>query len=234
MLGRDDDDPLFLQLKEAQASVLEPFLGTSKFGHHGQRVVDGQRLTQAASDVLLGWMRMSDVDGRPPRLLRPPALGRQGLALVETMNPRAMTALRRGVRTHARAGARALRGRDRDRSYLGRATLRPRARVVRRGVRRPERARLRRLAGGRGVRSPRSRDRPVTARRYRRARRPSVVLPCRRHSDGDSRGEGVVPRQLAGRLASLAQAPRNRAHCSRLDRRARSVSRGSSGSRSRR
>ena len=56
MLGRDDSDPLFLQLKEAQASVLEPFLGKSTYAKHGQRVVEGQRLTQAASDILLGWI----------------------------------------------------------------------------------------------------------------------------------------------------------------------------------
>ena len=56
MLGRDDSDPLFLQLKEAQASVLEPFLGKSTFAKHGQRVVEGQRLTQAASDIMLGWI----------------------------------------------------------------------------------------------------------------------------------------------------------------------------------
>ena len=59
MLGRDDNDPLFLQLKEAQASVLEPFLGKSRFNQHGQRVVEGQRLTQAASDIMLGWIRVT-------------------------------------------------------------------------------------------------------------------------------------------------------------------------------
>ncbi len=57
LLGDRDDDPLFLQLKEAQASVLEPFLGKSEFTHHGQRVVEGQRLTQAAADSMLGWTR---------------------------------------------------------------------------------------------------------------------------------------------------------------------------------
>jgi uncharacterized protein (DUF2252 family) len=62
-VGDRDDDPLFLQLKEAQASVLEPFLGKSEFAHHGQRVVEGQRLTQAAADTMLGWMRAPDIDG---------------------------------------------------------------------------------------------------------------------------------------------------------------------------
>ncbi|MFJ5880813.1 DUF2252 domain-containing protein [Kitasatospora cineracea] len=54
--GRDADDPLVLQVKEAQASVLEPYAGPSRYPQHGQRVVAGQRLTQAASDIFLGWM----------------------------------------------------------------------------------------------------------------------------------------------------------------------------------
>ena len=57
-------DPLFLQLKEAEASVLEPFLGKSAFAKHGQRVVEGQRLTQAASDIMLGWIRIADARRR--------------------------------------------------------------------------------------------------------------------------------------------------------------------------
>jgi len=63
MLGRDHNDPLFLQTKEAQASVLERFLGKSTYPHHGQRVVDGQRLMQAATDIFLGWIRIRGVDG---------------------------------------------------------------------------------------------------------------------------------------------------------------------------
>jgi uncharacterized protein (DUF2252 family) len=54
--GADDADPLILQVKEAQASVLEPYAGRPAEKHHGQRVVLGQRLTQAASDVFLGWV----------------------------------------------------------------------------------------------------------------------------------------------------------------------------------
>jgi uncharacterized protein (DUF2252 family) len=56
LAGRDIDDPLFLQVKEAGPSVLEPYLGRSRFTHCGHRVVAGQRLTQAASDIFLGWM----------------------------------------------------------------------------------------------------------------------------------------------------------------------------------
>jgi hypothetical protein len=64
LLGRDGDDPLFLQIKEAQASVLEPYLGKSKYKNHGQRVVAGQRLMQATSDIFLGWVHSKEtLDG---------------------------------------------------------------------------------------------------------------------------------------------------------------------------
>ena len=56
MMGRDGQDPLFLQAKEAEASVFEPYAGKSDFGNHGERVVEGQWLMQAASDILLGWL----------------------------------------------------------------------------------------------------------------------------------------------------------------------------------
>ena len=65
MLGRDESDPLFLQVKEAEASVLSRFVGTSKYANQGQRVVAGQRLMQAASDIFLGWHRIeAGLDGR--------------------------------------------------------------------------------------------------------------------------------------------------------------------------
>jgi uncharacterized protein (DUF2252 family) len=57
LLGRDANDPLVLQVKEAGPSVLEPFLTRSRFGNHGERVVTGQLLVQAASDIFLGWIR---------------------------------------------------------------------------------------------------------------------------------------------------------------------------------
>jgi uncharacterized protein (DUF2252 family) len=64
--GRDADDPLFLQVKEANASVLEPYLGKSQYGNHGQRVVLGQRLMQSASDIFLGWVHAEEtLDGVP-------------------------------------------------------------------------------------------------------------------------------------------------------------------------
>jgi uncharacterized protein (DUF2252 family) len=58
--GRDGDDPLLLQVKEATESVLEPYLGRSRFQHAGHRVVAGQRLMQAASDIFLGWLTSLD------------------------------------------------------------------------------------------------------------------------------------------------------------------------------
>ncbi len=63
LLGRDHNDPLFLQIKEAQASVLERFLPKSTYPHHGERVVAGQRLMQAATDIFLGWQHIKGLDG---------------------------------------------------------------------------------------------------------------------------------------------------------------------------
>jgi uncharacterized protein (DUF2252 family) len=62
LLGDSDSDPLFLQVKEASASVLEPFAGASPYDNHGQRVVAGQRLIQSASDLFLGWTRLGERD----------------------------------------------------------------------------------------------------------------------------------------------------------------------------
>ncbi len=66
LIGRDNGDPLFLQIKEAQESVLEPHLGRSRFRNAGKRVVEGQRLMQAASDIFLGWIHSPyGLDGTP-------------------------------------------------------------------------------------------------------------------------------------------------------------------------
>jgi uncharacterized protein (DUF2252 family) len=65
MLGRDENDPLFLQVKEAEESVLSHFVGASKYPNQGQRVAAGQRLMQASSDIFLGWQRIeAGLDGR--------------------------------------------------------------------------------------------------------------------------------------------------------------------------
>ena len=109
MLGRDETDPLFLQLKEAQASVLEPFLGESSFGKHGQRVVEGQRLLQAAGDVMLGWIRITALDGVSRDFYMRQLWDGKGSALVEAMDPPAMTLYaqlcgRALAKAHARSG----------------------------------------------------------------------------------------------------------------------------------
>ena len=163
MLGRDENDPLFLQLKEAEASVLEPFLGKSAFAKHGQRVVEGQRLTQAASDIMLGWIRVTAYDGVSRDFYMRQLWDGKGSALVEMMNPPAMTVYadlcgHALAKAHARSGR---RDRDRQLSRRGRQR-RPRACHVRRGLRRPERARLPRPARRRGVRPRRGRDRPLS------------------------------------------------------------------------
>jgi len=62
LLGNDSNDPLLLQIKEAQNSVLERHLGPSAYSNHAQRVVCGQRLMQAASDLFLGWTRLGSTD----------------------------------------------------------------------------------------------------------------------------------------------------------------------------
>jgi uncharacterized protein (DUF2252 family) len=109
LLGRDDQDPLFLQFKEAEASVLEPFLASSKFKNHGRRVVEGQRLTQAATDVMLGWLRTTGPDGIERDYYVRQLWDQKGSALVELMNARALAEYARIcgrtlARAHARAG----------------------------------------------------------------------------------------------------------------------------------
>ena len=92
LLGNDDSDPLFLQLKEAGTSVLEPYLGASSFAQHGQRVVEGQRLMQAASDIMLGWLKTHDGDGIERSYYIRQLWDGKGSALVEVMQPNAMIA----------------------------------------------------------------------------------------------------------------------------------------------
>jgi uncharacterized protein (DUF2252 family) len=91
MLGRDGNDPLFLQAKEASASVLEPYLGKSVHANHGQRVVEGQRLMQAESDILLGWLRTEGLDGNVRDFYFRQLWDAKGSALVELMEPATMS-----------------------------------------------------------------------------------------------------------------------------------------------
>lgn len=111
LVGRDDDDPLFLQVKEAEASVLEAHLGASGFANHGQRVVEGQRLLQAASDIFLGWQAVDGVDGRRHDYYMRQLWDWKASASVETMDPGTLEIYARIcgwtlARGHARSGDR--------------------------------------------------------------------------------------------------------------------------------
>ena len=109
LVGRDHTDPLILQFKEAQPSVLEPFLGKSQFASHGQRVVEGQRLMQAASDVLIGWISSEGFDGVHRDFYVRQLWDNKASADVETFSPKTMRAYAELcgwtlARAHARSG----------------------------------------------------------------------------------------------------------------------------------
>jgi uncharacterized protein (DUF2252 family) len=111
MIGRDNKDPLFLQLKEARASVLEPYLGKSQYAQHGQRVVEGQRMMQAAPDILLGWERTPAIDGQQRDFYIRQLWDAKGSAEVALMDPSTLEAYGRVcgsslAKAHARSGDR--------------------------------------------------------------------------------------------------------------------------------
>jgi uncharacterized protein (DUF2252 family) len=128
MLGLDGQDPLFLQMKEAQASVLEEHLGPSRFANHGERVVAGQRLMQASSDILLGWLHVeSGLDGQPRDFYVRQLKDWKGSAEIERMVPRGLAAYGRLcgwtlARAHARSGDRIAIA-----AYLGKGSVFDRA-----------------------------------------------------------------------------------------------------------
>jgi uncharacterized protein (DUF2252 family) len=119
MMGRDGQDPLFLQAKEAKASVLERYVGKSEFGNHGERVVEGQRLMQASSDIFLGWLPALGFDrGKRHFYVRQLWDGKRSVA-IETLPPKGLAIYGRVcgwtlARAHARSGDRIAIG-----SYLG-------------------------------------------------------------------------------------------------------------------
>ena len=112
LLGRDGQDPLFLQMKEAEASVLEEFLGPSEFSNHGQRVVVGQRLMQATSDIFLGWLHVdAGIDGQARDFYGRQLKDWKGSAEIEQMVPKGMATYGKLcgwtlARAHARSGDR--------------------------------------------------------------------------------------------------------------------------------
>lgn len=118
-VGRDRNDPLFLQVKEAQASVLERAGSAGEYEHHGQRVVEGQRLMQAASDIMLGWSSAEGPDGLRRDFYVRQLWDQKGSAVIETMPPARLKLYARVcgtilARAHARSGDRIAIG-----SYLG-------------------------------------------------------------------------------------------------------------------
>ena len=141
--GANEEDPLFLQIKEATSSVLEGHLRRSRFRHPGQRVVQGQRLMQATSDIFLGWSKGAEA-GRYFywRQLR----DMKGSAIIELMSPEALSYYGRLcgwtlARAHARSGdavaIAAYLGTDDEFDQVGHRLLQ--------ALRRAERARLREL-----------------------------------------------------------------------------------------
>jgi uncharacterized protein (DUF2252 family) len=112
LLGLDGQDPLFLQMKEAEASVLEEFLEPSEFKNHGERVVTGQHLMQASSDIFLGWLHVeSGLDEKKRDFYGRQLKDWKGSAEVEQMAPKGLSAYGRLcgwtlARAHARSGDR--------------------------------------------------------------------------------------------------------------------------------
>jgi uncharacterized protein (DUF2252 family) len=127
LLGRDRGDPLFLQIKEAQRSVLESYTATSEFDLQGERVVHGQRLMQTASDVMLGWVRAKGIDGEQRDFYVRQLWDWKGSVQVESMDARGLVAYAEicGMtlaHAHARGGDRIAIG-----SYLGKSDVFDRA-----------------------------------------------------------------------------------------------------------
>ena len=111
LLLEDGEHPLFLQAKEAGPSVLEAFAGASEYNNCGQRVVVGQRLMQAVSDIFLGWVRVKGIDGVTRDFYLRQLRDWKGSAEVETMLPEGMRAYGEVcgwtlARAHARSGDR--------------------------------------------------------------------------------------------------------------------------------
>jgi uncharacterized protein (DUF2252 family) len=111
MLGRDPQDPLFLQFKEAQDSVLARFVGKSEYANQGHRVVEGQRLMQAASDVFLGWDKIEGLDGATRDFYVRQLWDWKASADVDNMDARGLDVYGRAcgwtlARAHARSGDR--------------------------------------------------------------------------------------------------------------------------------
>jgi uncharacterized protein (DUF2252 family) len=122
LMGRDDADPVFLQVKEAQESVLSPYVGKSVYDNEGERVVQGQRLMQASSDIFLGWIRTIGMDDQQRDFYVRQLWDWKASADPANLSPASLVAYGRMcawtlARAHARAGDRIAIA-----SYLGKGT----------------------------------------------------------------------------------------------------------------
>ena len=158
-IGAADDDPLFLQIKQAEASVYERYLRPSGRASHGERVVTGQRRLQAASDILLGWG--VGREGRHAYIRQ--HQDQKGSAVVDTMTLEDLATWGELCAWALGSRARPLRAAGDDRRLpRDRQRVRTRDRGVRGGLRRPDRAGSRRPAGGHQERASDGRERRLT------------------------------------------------------------------------
>ena len=165
MLGRDESDPLFLQVKEAEASVLSRFVGPSKYANMGQRVVAGQRLMQASSDICLGWQRAeTGPDGEQRDFYVRQLRDWKYSIAIEDLAPRGMRIYGQAcgwtlARAHARSGDRIAIA-----AYLGGSDVFDKAITHFAALRRPERTRPQSARRRRCLGTAHRRTRPIRSR----------------------------------------------------------------------
>ena len=229
LTGHDADDVLFLQVKEAVRSVLEPYLRRSRYKHQGERVVTGQRLTQSASDIFLGWShgpaggdfywrqlaRLEGLGGRRDHGRGAPAGLRRAVRLDAGQGPRPLRRPRGDLRRiSARRTASTWRWRTSPRSTPTRTTptTRPCSRRPRTAASRSPRSSEAPAPG----RRPASED-PAGRRRVRTARRAGGLLRPRRPAVlrvARVAGEGLLHRErLAGRSSTVCTSGSRSAAC---------------------
>ncbi len=125
LIGIDEDDPIILQVKEAQRSVLEPYLDPSPYENQGRRVVEGQRMVQATPDTFLGWQQQADGDGISRDFYVRQLHDQKGSVEIDNLDPVLMDAYARVcgwalARAHARSGYRFVLS-----GYLGKGDVFP-------------------------------------------------------------------------------------------------------------
>ncbi len=189
LVGRDGKDPLVLQAKEAQPSVLEPYLGASEFANHGERVVRGQRISQAASDIFLGWQRSVGLDGSEHDFYVRQLWDWKASADLSTLSEDRSARIHARLRMVARARACPLRRPPRDR----RLPRRRRGASIARSLASPRPTRIRTSSTTSGWPRPsrRARSPPSSASdaRSARGRSADALEQLARRSEVESSGE---------------------------------------------